>query len=145
MILAISLISFRSIALTLGVSLYFGLYSGKHDSKGKGSNIKKRHSLIFFLECATMNSSTSPFPGKYFENVFENQSPIIPQTHRIQATWVSTVEVPPMMSKLINWDFTRKLRKLRTGSRHGETIKLDSQYSITVRKLKAYKESLICL
>ena len=33
-ILAISLISLLVIALTLGVSLYFGLHSGKHDSKG---------------------------------------------------------------------------------------------------------------
>ena len=42
--------------------------------------------VSFFLESANMNSSTSPFPGKYFENVFENQSPFIPQTHRIRAT-----------------------------------------------------------
>ena len=33
-ILAISLISLLLIALALGVSLYFGLYSGNHDSKG---------------------------------------------------------------------------------------------------------------
>ena len=47
---------------------------------------RKEILLLFFLESANMNSSTSPFPGKYFENVFENQSPIIPQTHRIRAT-----------------------------------------------------------
>ena len=35
LILAISLISLLLIALTLGVSLYFGLYSGNQDSEGK--------------------------------------------------------------------------------------------------------------
>ena len=47
---------------------------------------EKKKESFFFSESANMNSSTTLFPGKYFENVFENQSPIIPQTHRIRAT-----------------------------------------------------------
>ena len=42
---AISLISLLLIALTLGVSLYFGLYSGKHDSKGNYTLWKEK---VFF-------------------------------------------------------------------------------------------------
>ena len=40
-----------------------------------------------------------------------------------------------MMSRLINWEFTREQMRQRTGSRHGETIKLDTQYSLIVIKL----------
>ena len=38
-----------------------------------------------------------------------------------------------MMSRLINWEFTRGQMRQRTGSRHGETA--DIQYSITVRQV----------
>ena len=41
-ILAISLISLLLIALTFGVSLYFGLYSGNHDSKGNNTLWKEK-------------------------------------------------------------------------------------------------------
>ena len=44
-ILAVSVISLLLIAFTLGVSLYFGLYSGKHDSKGNNTLWKGK---IFF-------------------------------------------------------------------------------------------------
>ena len=37
------------------------------------------------------------------------------------------------MFRLINWVFTRGQRRQRTGSRHGETIRLDIQYFIMVR------------
>ena len=46
-ILAVSVISLLIIALTLGVSLYFGLYSGKHDSKGNYTLWKDKR----FLYC----------------------------------------------------------------------------------------------
>ena len=38
---AISVISLLFIALTLGVSLYFGLYYGKHDSQGDYCKVLK--------------------------------------------------------------------------------------------------------
>ena len=38
-----------------------------------------------------------------------------------------------MMSRFINWEFTREQMRQRTGSRHGETA--DIQYSITVRQV----------
>ena len=41
LILAISLISLLLIALTLGVSLYYGFYYGKHDSKGDYCKVLK--------------------------------------------------------------------------------------------------------
>ena len=40
-ILAVSVISLLLIALTLGVSLYFGLYYGKHDSQGDYCKVLK--------------------------------------------------------------------------------------------------------
>ena len=40
-----------------------------------------------------------------------------------------------MMSRLINWEFTREKMKQRMGSQRGETIKLDTRYSLMVRKL----------
>ena len=40
-----------------------------------------------------------------------------------------------MMSRFINWEFTRGQMRQRTGSLHGETIKLDTQYSFMVRIL----------
>ena len=46
-----------------------------------------------------------------------------------------------MMLRLINWEFTRGRVRQRTGSQHGETIKLGSQYSIMVRKLNIKTES----
>ena len=48
---AISVISLLFIALTLGVSLYFGLYSGKNDSKGNCTVHcgKKRDSFIVYF------------------------------------------------------------------------------------------------
>ena len=70
LILAISLISLLSIALTLGVSLYFGLYYGKQNSKGDYCKILKVYlnSSIIFLEIADLNNRTIPFFGKYFLN-----------------------------------------------------------------------------
>ena len=51
-ILAVSVISLLLTALTLGVSLYFGLYSGKHDSKGNYTLWKeKRFFYCFSREC----------------------------------------------------------------------------------------------
>ena len=50
-ILAVSVISLLLIALTLGLSLYFGLYSGKHDSKGNYTVLEeKRFFYSFFRE-----------------------------------------------------------------------------------------------
>ena len=40
-ILAIFAFSFLLIALILGVSLYFGLYNGKHESKGDSCKVLK--------------------------------------------------------------------------------------------------------
>ena len=64
-ILAISLISLLLIALTLGVSLYFGLYSGKHDSKGNYYTLwKERDSfIVFFRECLYEQFYFLPIPG----------------------------------------------------------------------------------
>ena len=52
-ILVISLISLLLIALTLGVSLYFGFYYEKHDSKGDYCKVlkEKRFFYVFFREC----------------------------------------------------------------------------------------------
>ena len=73
-ILAISIISLLLIALTLGVSLYFCLYSGKNVGKGNGKVLKeKKFFHCLFLESANLNNSTSAFPGKYLENIFEDQ------------------------------------------------------------------------
>ena len=38
-----------------------------------------------------------------------------------------------MMSRLLTWVFTRGQMRQKTGSRHGETIRLDIQYFIMVR------------
>ena len=83
LILAISLISLLLIALTVGVSIYFGLHYGKHESEGNCEELEQKKILLFFSESADPINSTSPFPGKYCEDMFENQTPIIPQTHRI--------------------------------------------------------------
>ena len=50
-----------------------------------------------------------------------------------------------MMFRLINWEFTRGQRRQRTGSRHGETIRLDTQYSIMVRKLIKQNQDILPL
>ena len=48
-ILAVSVISLILTALTLGVSLYFGLYSGKHDSKGKRYIMERKEILLLYF------------------------------------------------------------------------------------------------
>ena len=50
-----------------------------------------------------------------------------------------------MMSRWINWEFIRRQIRQRTGSRHGETIRLDTQYSIMVRKLIKQNQDILPL
>ena len=47
--------------------------------------LEQKNSFIF-PESADLINSTTPFPGKYCEGIFENQTQIIPQKHRIRAT-----------------------------------------------------------
>ena len=62
-------ISLLFIALTFGISLYFGLYFG---SKGEFCNVSVETlpilPMFFFIDGTDLNNSTSPFPGKYFQN-----------------------------------------------------------------------------
>ena len=51
LILAISVISLLLIALTVGVSLYFGLSYGKHESEGNCKELEQKRFFYFSREC----------------------------------------------------------------------------------------------